>query len=268
MEDTTLSPADHSRQTSLALSENPTLGIPTVEAPQLHGAPQEKDLYGIVMFDEQNPRALVNIVPGEIKKSMNRVAMSRPELLEMDEVSLKKLLSPNATDSRIRISFWNEYQRAQDQGVLMKMPNVYAGLCSDQYFYGVYVKSVEKFGWILCPPASYAVSMTEALHFGVERLREILELPLLNDKGQTNKTNVEMIIKAVAMLDMRVKGAVVQKIESKTMNVHVSDRKKTYLEQKRSVEEIRLSIRDIEKKLETNSLPFADKVEEGSEQSE
>jgi hypothetical protein len=151
----------------------------------------------------------------------------RPELFNSDERTLWKTLKdegklPNATDNRLRLKFWNEYDRAQAEQNRMDMIAVYSGVCSREYFSKRYVQSAEKLAWLMCPPASYEVKMEEALAFGIEQLRDILELPNVGATGKLDVKLMELKAKIVAMMDVRVKGAVVQKVEQKNMNLNIS----------------------------------------------
>jgi hypothetical protein len=129
------------------------------------------------------------------------------------------LSRPTATEARIRLAFWQEYERTQMKHAFqMQVKNIYAGVCTHQHFYTRVLQRPEILAWMLMPPASYQVAMEEALNFGVERLREILELPIMLPNGKPDTSTASLILKTVAFLDMRVKGAIVQK----NLNVNVS----------------------------------------------
>lgn len=180
----------------------------------------EEDVPSIVIFDKNDPRALINLVPNRVAERIHQAIEQLPELFSLDEIELKKALreneaTPNAIDNRVRLKFWMEYDRASTSFDKFKIANVVAGICSLEYFYAGYLRSPTKVAWLMCPPTNYTVKAEEALEFGLEQLRDILALD--HGSGLTANTKLmELKAKIVAMLDQRVKGAVVQK----SMNIH------------------------------------------------
>ena len=92
--------------------------------------------------------------------------------------------------------------------------------------------------------------MEEALAYGIERLREILELPMFDKKGRVDGKAAELILKTVALLDQRVKGSVVQRAEVRSLNVNMNSAASS-LEQKQlmgNVEEMEARMKFLEKR--------------------
>ncbi len=175
--------------------------------------------------DSDNPRHVLNLVPDAVRRSMERIPA---EYLLMDEVELESHAPRQKwtlVDRRLRTAFWIEYARAQDAGTGMQMTLVYSGTCSRPYFYNTILESKSKLAYIMSPPTNYALAMEEALNFGVMRLREILDFPLYTtDKDGIERPDAkvaDVILKTVALIDQRVKGAVIQRIEQKNLNVHM-----------------------------------------------
>jgi hypothetical protein len=179
----------------------------------------------------------------------------RPDLFGLDERELSsKLRSENrgisATDNRLRLKFWDEYERAHREDVGMTMYQVFGGICTAEFFYDSYGKRPEKIAWLLCPPTSYMVKMEEALAFGLEQLRDMLELPNTDSKGRLNLKLMELKAKIVEMVDRRVKGAVVQRVEQKNMNLHISTTESQVhkMGMSSSMDSINKRIKELEKK--------------------
>ena len=76
--------------------------------------------------------------------------------------------------------------------------------------------------WIFCPPISYQVAMRNILHKGTERLMEIMSLPIIDDQGKPDSRVIVNILRAFQLVDIRVKGAVTQKlqIQQQTHNIN------------------------------------------------
>lgn len=163
-------------------------------------------------------RSILNLVPTKISEKISLAREAKPELFERDERELRKEVLPTPTDNRLRLAFWNEYNRAQSESNAMKMNAVYAGVCSAQYFHDSYLQRPEHVAWLLCPPAAYQTIMEEALMFGIDQLRDILEMSVVAKNGQINVKLGELKAKIVAMLDLRVKGAVMTKNVNLNLN--------------------------------------------------
>ena len=178
-------------------------------------------------WNRADPRSLINLVPSTVQDFMVRAFSVRPDLFGQDERIVYKALrtegrEPTPTDNRLRLKFWDEYDRAQAQLDRMQMVAVYTGVCSREYFSQRYLTFPEKVAWLMTPPASYVVKMEEALAFGIEQLRDVLEQPMFDSKGNFNTKLAELKAKIVAMLDLRVKGGVTQRVEQTTKSFNVT----------------------------------------------
>lgn len=177
----------------------------------------------ISLADLKDPRSILNLVPQAVADAISEVLFEHPDLFEVDEHELYKKLGshgrqPNPTDNRLRLKFWDEYDRVQASGAAkMNMVSVLSGICSREMFYKKYLKQPTKLAWLVCPPTGYMIKAEEALEFGIEQLRELLDFPNTYH-GKVDTKLGELKLKIVAMLDMRVKGAVIQK----SMNLHAS----------------------------------------------
>lgn len=173
------------------------------------------------MWLKDNPRAIVNLVPGVVKEKFEQHVFEHPEYFDEDERDLLKMLreankTPSPVDNRLRLRFWMEYDYCQtymSKGI--DISRVIAGICSREYFYTKYLRQPSKVGWLLCPPSAYMLKAEEALEFGLDQLRDILEQSHLAG-GKVDTKLGELKLKIVALLEPRVRGAVVQK----SMNMH------------------------------------------------
>jgi hypothetical protein len=190
--------------------------------------PQESGGRAMDLFSRADAQSVINLVPTQVAAALLDAAAKEPDLFGQEERELRKKLrsdkqEPNATDNRLRLKFWNEYDRVQSDGGNMQMTNVYSGVCSKQFFYERYLTTPAKLAWLMTPPANYVAMAEEALHFGIEQLRDILEMPAFDAKGRPDIKLGELKAKIVAMLDQRVKGAVIQK--NMNLNVTTNDPK-------------------------------------------
>lgn len=210
----------------------------------------------VKFWDSDDPRALVNLLPDPIVRAVENARYARPTLFTMDEFTLYTTLGsekcrPTPSDNRLRLKFWDEYDRAQATGTKINISNVVRGVVMPEYFTQTFLDRPEKIAWLMCPPASYIVKMEEALAFGIEQLRDILQLPHVNPTTSKVDTKLaELKAKIVAMMDLRVKGAIPQKIEQRNMNLNVNMKEETVMSHmvERSQAEIDEKIRELEKR--------------------
>jgi hypothetical protein len=167
------------------------------------------------------------LVPRAVQDAFLMAAEKRPDLMGLDERTLFRILrgdamSPTPTDNRIRLNFWREYDMAQTNGRKINVDAIHAGICHKTFFYNNYLTSPTRVAWLLCMPASYDTMMEEMLQFGVEQLRDILELPNTDAGGKLNLKLLELKAKIVALVDQRQKGGIIQRVEQKSMNLLVA----------------------------------------------
>lgn len=180
----------------------------------------------MILFDQNEPRSLINLVPDAIRQRIQTALWDQEAsgLFEMDEHRLYKSLrassaTPTPTDNRLRLKFWMEYDHCQGLHTkAIDITRVFSGICSKEYFYNHYLEHPKKVAWLLCPPTAYVVKANEALEFGLEQLRDILEADHTLPGGKIDSKLGELKLKIIAMLDVRVKGAIVQK----TINANLS----------------------------------------------
>lgn len=187
---------------------------------------QTHEPQAVVMYDESNPRSLINLIPRRTRELIQEALFEEAALFEMDEQELYKhlksppspeqaALSITATDNRLRLKFWMEYDYCQGvQSKEIDMMRVIAGICTYEYFNRRYLTNPRKVAWMLCPPTSYQFKANEALEFALEQLRDILAIPHQGPGigGKMDTKLGELKLKIAQMLDIRVKGAPVQRV--------------------------------------------------------
>jgi hypothetical protein len=210
----------------------------------------------VEIFDREDPRALVNLVPPAMREAIEALALDHADLLELDEASFKKRLKEerrfiSPTDNRVRLRFWDAYDRAQADFKPIAISHAFGGICTRDYFYKCYLKDPFRLAWLLCPPASYLTIAEEALAFGLEQLREILAM---ENEQKDVKTGVmkldlnllKLKVKVVEMLDARLKGGILQK--SVQVNVGASAQDVNTAALGLSMEEMQRQMRELEKR--------------------
>ena len=210
-------------------------------------------------WNRANEKAVINLVNESTSEKFLRAYKYRPDLFGLDEYTLKQKLRaekkfPTPTDNRLRLAFWNAYEQVQS-GVAknIALTRIAAGICAPEFLVQEYFRYPEKVAWILTPPASYEVLAEEGLQFGLEQLREILETDhyKYDPDGKITRYDsklMEIKIKITAMLDQRVKGAVVQRIEQKSLNVNVTEKQVQKIAELNTMQEIEDALQKLRKR--------------------
>jgi len=168
-------------------------------------------------LDKKNPRSLYNIAPAALQKALDRVSK---HFFEKSESELYEEVKPDRVLNLLRFRFWEEYNNAQDKGRMINLDKISTGICTLPYLYNRVFRSPIMVAWLLTPPAEYQNLAKEALETGLFRLREILEMPLYDKKGNPNTSVANLMLKAIHMLDLRVHGSPTQRHEIKSLSVH------------------------------------------------
>lgn len=171
--------------------------------------------------------SLLSLLPTAVADSIRSAAALRPDLFDKTEQELNKYLKqndsyqPTAADNRLRLKFWTEYDRVQQSGgKALVVEHIIAGICYREHFYGNYLKNPLKVAWIVCMPVGYWAKSVEALEFGIEQLRDILEIPHFAG-GKLDTKLMSTKVKIVELMNTWIKGAPVQR--SVAVNLHTGN---------------------------------------------
>lgn len=174
----------------------------------------------VTFFDEGNPMSLINRVWPELVDPLIQVGHIFPNELFFYESQIRAFCRPEERDHRARLSFWDEYALACAKDRRMSKECV-LGDITPEIWRKVYLSNYRKLLFILHQPSNYASSMRHLLDIGIDRLKEIMEMPILRN-GLPDHKAVANILKAFQLVDLRVKGAVVQRlqIDQRSLNVN------------------------------------------------
>lgn len=207
------------------------------------------------VFDRTEDRSVLNLVPASVQACFIKAQQAHPDLFLLDEADLYKKLKPESmqptpTDNRIRLAFWLEYERAQQNQAPMEMAYVYGGVCVKQYFYGTYLKSPTRVAWMLCPPTGYQVILEESVAFGAQRMREYMALDPVLPSGKLDHKLIELQAKIYAMMEQRLKGGITQRVEQKTLQItgQISEKQAMQAITDNSMEAMERRLKELEKR--------------------
>lgn len=168
--------------------------------------------HAVSLFDESEPRSLVNIIWTHFRPVIERTAKSHPELFDISEARLKKKAKPEPQHTMLRLRFWQEYDIAQNGGRKMMLKDVTRGICSMEFWSRQVCTTPELVAYIITPPPSYLTKMQSMLDISLDGMTEILELPIKDERGKVDTRLIAEKVKIFQLLDLRVKGAIMQKV--------------------------------------------------------
>ena len=192
--------------------------------PNLSNVIEEKAAPTFAVMEDDDPYSLINILDAapRLKHKILQLYKDRPELFGFDETKLKQIVGRagmTPTLQRLRMALWHEYEGVRDNHRVFKLTNVMAGICGPTTFSDL-TDDPHKLAFLICPPADYVVSLKEAHQAGLEKLREIFSAQITDDEGYLNPKAADMVIKAYALIDARLKGAIVQRIDQRTITAN------------------------------------------------
>lgn len=205
------------------------------------------------LFSAGVPWGLYNIVPQSMR---NALELIDPRWMNYKEETVTKKADPSDRDENFRLAFWTEYNICKDMDKDFSMQRVMAGSCSPYYYKNVILKNPRLLAYIVYPPTDYMSFMRNMLYKGQQRMRDIMKVSAVqhvehkDEKGKVTHTETKvdmklanLQLKTFALLDNRVKGAIVQrvKVEQKNLNVNFDGSK--------MIDAIPTSVIDIDKEI-------------------
>ena len=169
-----------------------------------------------------------------------------PDLMLKDETELGKLFKPTPMHYAMKKQLWENFYECEKVGVYkLKATDIYAGICSNPYFYQELIKNPARVAWLVTPPIDTSSLIEEAFRYAFQRVRDdILSMPV------TEKT-APILLKAFQYFADRHLGPMIHRIESKNLNVEVQGGK---METPTDPREIEQKLKEIRAKL----LPVRD----------
>lgn len=190
-------------------------------------------------LEETGRRSLFECLTPSIQDWTQKIPL---DIWQTDFQDLEKELDPSPTLRVMRRNLWKRYKEALEQGGDIRAYDIYHGVVTRQSFWTEILGKPKKLAYILSPKAEYDEVAAEALDFGMERIRkDILTAPIINPAtGKFDASVAGCVLAAVRLLDSRVKGSPLQRIEQKTMQVNIHRNEKTPITREQLDEELRM----------------------------
>lgn len=163
-----------------------------------------------------------------LPESFRRMVEALPiELLKQDEETLSTLANPSRQQRQLKISFWENYDKSlaislqlPDERTQLDFAKIIEGVCSEGVFLA-WVESLNFLAWLITPQCPENILVSELLYTGLQGLRTVLQIPMVDEEGRLMTSLVNTKLAIVKMLDARKYGNPVIKSESKVMTQNI-----------------------------------------------
>lgn len=182
-----------------------------------------------------------------------RIAAIPDFVFNMSNAELFNKANPTPLEYALRTAFWREYDKLylnNYANVKMKAKDICNGICTPGYFYNILKKPAVCL-WMIKPKQTYHREMEAILSRGIERLWEIIEIPIFDETGKADHRLAGVVLQAIKQVEDRVQGMAVQRTQAVTVNL--SDKNPAVTG--KSMEDINAKIRELESAINANNAP-------------
>lgn len=150
---------------------------------------------------------------------------------------------PDLMASRLKLNFWNEFESACKRDGKMRLSLIITGVCTLTQF-KKFVGDKTRLAWLILVPADYKLALADIHELSLAQLREIMTMDNYDAKGAPNVKLLDVKVKIAQHVDMRQKGAIIQRIDQRNLNMNVNADAKP-----ETAKDVALSMDEIEKRL-------------------
>lgn len=199
----------------------PIVGLPSGEI--IQGNPTIVNYTKEVLrnpLDSADPttRSAISLLPQEERFLIETHANRAPEIFKLSEKILLNRMDSSgfkvsSTENLLRHRFWLEYDHAVSGSFPeIRISEVIRGVCSFKFFRETFLSNQYLVAFLMLPPVNFKVKQEETLMFGLDKMREILDLNAIGPNNQVNTQILRAQMAVYQILEKRVQGENVQKI--------------------------------------------------------
>ena len=167
----------------------------------------DNQVHPLLLPVEGSVAHLLELLPPAARRAAGKIPVS---VLRMDPLELRRKVKPSPFMEALRTSFWAEYHACTKNARGMNMARVYGPIIS-QFYWNRILENPVLTAFVMTPPADYHNSVRSLLRLSLERMHEIMNLPLYDKKGNIDVNIAKLVLKAHEVVMYREMGAPVQK---------------------------------------------------------
>lgn len=174
-----------------------------------------------VIFNEFMEEVL-SLLPDALANSYRSLPL---KAIEQDERTLRTILNPSEQQQMLRTRLWQLLNERLGYPGAPKISSsdLCRGVSNVEYLERAYSLPY-LVAWLLCPTLNYETRVETLVEKSYDRMREILELPLMGDDGKVDVKIANLILQVAKMTDMRAKGNYTERVEQKSLTVNATAR--------------------------------------------
>lgn len=141
---------------------------------------------------------------------------------------------------QLRKSIWDEFERVRASGGMMNTRRICHGICTAAYLFTRVGRDRVKLRYLMQPPIDYRQKLVALDEASMGELQQLMRLPTTTKSGYVDSRFAKVKLEIWKVVDQRLRGAVVQKVDSRRVNVNLQGGVKEVeqLSGPRSVEQI------------------------------
>lgn len=196
-----------------------------------------------------------------------KISFLHGEYLDMSQEDLEHEIfgsqKPDLMMSRLKLNFWNEYDEVCKKPYQqMRLSHITGGVCTLSQFRKL-TNDKHRLAWLIQVPADYRLSLADIHELSLAQMREIMVMDNYDDKGNVNVKLLDVKFKVAQHVDMRLKGAIVQRIDQRNLNLNMNSdvKPETAKDVALSMDEIENRLAELKQKSRSLTVPGGIKVD-------
>lgn len=185
--------------------------------------------------------ARINMLRDKMPENINIVMTNIPQkLLDCPAEHLE----PSELDKLLRISFWREFERSEENGKAFSLTAALTGVMSGSNFYNYTMKDQKRMAYLIRPFVEYDVELSKYEKDGFRRLEQALSVSPILENGRLDAKVAMAQLKALEFVNIRLRGMPIKNVRNLNLNLNSDNIKKDGL----TPEEIQKQLEEMKKK--------------------
>lgn len=163
---------------------------------------------------------VLNLIPIQLANKYRSLPL---QAVEQDEKTLRTMLNPSEQQQMLRTRLWQLLnERLGIPGApVISSAELCRGVSNVEYLERAYTLPY-LVAWLLCPTLNYETRVETLVEKSYDKMREILELPLIDQEGKVDVKVANLVMQVAKMVDMRARGNYTERIEQKSLTVNAT----------------------------------------------
>lgn len=165
--------------------------------------------------------AFYQILPDSLKKHYIH-SVAKYSGYSTDE--LHAMIRPTKIQRAYKLAFWNHVNKSMANGTKVILKDSCVGICTI-YWVSKMITNELFSAWLLREPLTDQTTMLALYDQSLENFEKIITMSLYDPKtGEVDPKRATLFLTAHKMLEDRVKGSVISRVESKNLTVRVDEK--------------------------------------------